>query len=347
MATLARLFDFTAGTPIVSNDVDSEFNQLVNVLNSTSTNVNLITRFSDAATAPLKLDQLGAGLIQEWAAAGVVVSRVTNAGSFSTSQQFISTLATGTKPIDVTSTTVCTNLNADKVDGLDGTQFIRNDTAQTTTGNLTISNTAPTLFFTDTDVAKTFRFAYNSPTFFFINDGSGSTVFTVAEAANVLTFIAIPELPASNPTTANQAARKQYVDDTVASKVAAFSQAWFYVLPPGATETIESVPRFIVPTGTTIKITKLRIVFGNGSHTSGGTLTWTIKRRNSAGTLQSDIGTITLDNTNGTLNQVYENDIGDVTLTDADQVYPLLTTRSGSVTEQNVTVVIVGTQNLT
>lgn len=32
---------------------------------------------------------------------------------------FKSTQATGTKPIDVTSTTVCTNLNADKIDGLD------------------------------------------------------------------------------------------------------------------------------------------------------------------------------------------------------------------------------------
>lgn len=40
-------------------------------------------------------------------------------GSARVSSQFISTLATGTKPIDVTSTTLCTNLNADKWEGYD------------------------------------------------------------------------------------------------------------------------------------------------------------------------------------------------------------------------------------
>lgn len=38
-------------------------------------------------------------------------------GNIKTDSQFISTLADGTKPIDVTSTTVCTNLNADLLDG--------------------------------------------------------------------------------------------------------------------------------------------------------------------------------------------------------------------------------------
>jgi cytoskeletal protein CcmA (bactofilin family) len=40
-------------------------------------------------------------------------------GSIETDSQLISNIITGTKPIDVDSTTVCTNLNADKVDGCD------------------------------------------------------------------------------------------------------------------------------------------------------------------------------------------------------------------------------------
>ena len=45
-------------------------------------------------------------------------------GTFTTSKQIISTLATGTKPLDVSSTTMCTNLNADQVDGYDLNQDV-------------------------------------------------------------------------------------------------------------------------------------------------------------------------------------------------------------------------------
>lgn len=47
-----------------------------------------------------------------------------NDENIETAAQFKSTLATGTKPIDVTSTTVCTNLNADTVDGKHDTDII-------------------------------------------------------------------------------------------------------------------------------------------------------------------------------------------------------------------------------
>jgi hypothetical protein len=111
MSTLARLYDFTAGQPILSAEVDGEFNQIVNALNSTSTTKNIIVRFSDGTTPPLKLDQLGLGRVQEWAVGGVTLLYIANSG------QLVSSIATGTAPISVTSTTVCTNLNADKLDG--------------------------------------------------------------------------------------------------------------------------------------------------------------------------------------------------------------------------------------
>ncbi len=52
---------------------------------------------------------------QSYAAPGD--GRVIAEGLIQTATKFVSTLATGNKPIDVTSTTVCTNLNADMVDG--------------------------------------------------------------------------------------------------------------------------------------------------------------------------------------------------------------------------------------
>ena len=80
MATLARLFDFTPSTPILSGDVDAEFNQIVNLLNSTSTNKNAIVRYSNAGEAPLLLDQLSSGPIQIWRAAGIEVTRMKVSG---------------------------------------------------------------------------------------------------------------------------------------------------------------------------------------------------------------------------------------------------------------------------
>lgn len=54
-------------------------------------------------------------------------------GTFTTSKQIISTLATGTAPLSITSTTKVNNLNVDQVDGYDLNQNV------TTTGTPTFS----------------------------------------------------------------------------------------------------------------------------------------------------------------------------------------------------------------
>lgn len=64
---------------------------------------------------------------------------ITASGQFTTSQQIISTLATGTKPLDVSSTTVCTNLNADQVDGYDLNQAVTT-TSSPTFAAVTVTN---------------------------------------------------------------------------------------------------------------------------------------------------------------------------------------------------------------
>lgn len=355
MSLLAKLTVYMPNDPILSADANAAENQVLNALNGTSTNKNILIRYTDAATPPLDLDQLGAGLLARWKNAGVPVATVTNGGSFSTTQQFISSLAIGTKPIDVTSTTLCTNLNADLVDGLQGSQLLRNDQngsltgdlavsgALTVSGDFNISSANPKLTLTDTTGGDDdFELSANGDTLTLQVSG-GSNIATVAGGTQVLTFAQIPVGPSSNPTTGDQLTRKTYVD----SKTTAWSASWPYYAVPSAVETTESVGRFICPEGTTIKITKIQAVFAGGSHTSGASLIWTLKRRNSAGSAQSDLGTITFDNTNGTKDTLYSNDIGDVTLSSGDQIYPLLTTRSGTITESIATICVIGVQTVT
>jgi hypothetical protein len=61
--SLSRINDFQAGTTIVSQDVDDEFNQLVNALNGTSTDKDILMKLNHATNPVLNLNQVGAGLL--------------------------------------------------------------------------------------------------------------------------------------------------------------------------------------------------------------------------------------------------------------------------------------------
>jgi len=54
---------------------------------------------------------------------------------------FKSTVASGTAPLTVTSSTLVSNLNADLLDGLDSTKFMRTDISTSSTGSITSSST--------------------------------------------------------------------------------------------------------------------------------------------------------------------------------------------------------------
>jgi hypothetical protein len=94
-----------------------------------------------------------------------------------------STIATGTAPLTVASTTLVTYLNADRVDSLEGSDFVR---------------------------------------------GTGTVAQTIT---GVKTFSAIPVLPASDPTTVNQATRKAYIDGKLPGKITISASA-----PTGGTD---------------------------------------------------------------------------------------------------------------
>lgn len=246
------LASFQATIPVSSlNDLDSEFNQYVGaagVFNGGTTAKKLLVKSSDASDPPLELDQIGAGPLAEWKQNGTLKVSIENSG------QIDSTVATGTAPIDVDSTTVCPNLNADLVDGIEGANIAKLDTHKT-----------------------------------------------------------------------------------------AFSVSWFYPVLPGAVETVESVGRWIVPTGQDITITEIWAVWAGGSD-SGASNIFTIKRRNSSGVLQADVGTIDI-NTPGQ-DALVANNVTDVPLSSADFIYPLFTTRN-TASEQLVTITVVGTQKFT
>lgn len=106
------------GQVIDADDLKDNFNQLINLLNGTSTNVDAIIRLSSATLPALLVDQLNAaGPVQIWRLNGVDKAKINNLA------QFESLLATGTAPAVAASTTKVTNWNADLLDGLDSTAF--------------------------------------------------------------------------------------------------------------------------------------------------------------------------------------------------------------------------------
>jgi len=66
---------------------------------------------------------------------GTTSGGVSVTGSVTASTQLISSVATGTAPLTVSSTTKVTNLNADLLDGIDSTSFLRSDTTTTWSGS--------------------------------------------------------------------------------------------------------------------------------------------------------------------------------------------------------------------
>jgi len=168
------------------------------------------------------------------------------------------------------------------------------------------------------------------------NDGS-LTANGLTGAAGVYTFGSIPVGPASDPTTANQLARKAYVD----GKTVSFSAPFTIVDPSTATLNTRQFGCLVIPAGGTYTITLLKVMFREGSHTAGATLTFTFDRSGSG-----DIGTLNLDNTNNTAGVVYTNNIADITPSVNEIFSVRLTTRSGTITEQNVTAIIEGFRTL-
>src|SRR5262245_40054794 len=80
MSLLFRVTDFVPSTLIKSQEMDDELNQLVNLLSGVSTTKDTLLKFSDGSNPVLRVDQLGAGVIQQWLQNGAIKTVVDNSG---------------------------------------------------------------------------------------------------------------------------------------------------------------------------------------------------------------------------------------------------------------------------
>lgn len=81
--SIARLYNFTPGTPIVSAQVDAEFDQLVAALNGNSSDVDVTITLSHAVNPPLTLNQTSSGPILNAQKSGTTVAKINNDGTIS------------------------------------------------------------------------------------------------------------------------------------------------------------------------------------------------------------------------------------------------------------------------
>lgn len=213
---------------------------------------------------------------------------------------------------------------------------ITNDGSLSTLGAaVTVSNAAPVLRLTNTGVSKTFVATVDGSGNLLIGEEAVFTAMSIPHTTGVVTFGAIPVGPGSNPTADNQLGRKAYID----GKKVSFSASFHIADPSTANLSVNDFGSIIIPGGGTYTITKFKVVFHNGSHTSGGSLTFDV--------FQFGVGVVStsalkLDNTNNTINVAYTDDVGDFTVAEATPLSVQISARSGTITERNVTVTIEG-----
>lgn len=289
---LARITTFVSETYFNAAQIDAEFDQLVNLVSGVSTDKRIYTRFSDGTLPVLRIDQLGAGTLLELLQNGVAKITINNNG------QIVSTLATGTAPITVASTTLCTNLNAATVDGYGPSGFLRDDTA-------------------DQSIISSFTFLKNSTgdSLKAVLDANLLTIERVSDAADIFTLSAIGSATrvlafpsttqvqsAYTPTASNDVARLTDISERNTFSIGG------YIAAPAANNYFFGW--FCPETG--ITATKIKAVFRSGA--PGGTTTLRLLKNDTTnlGELELAMG--------ATANQVYTTDIADAELTADDHL---------------------------
>lgn len=168
---------------------------------------------------------------------------------------------------------------------------------------------------------------------------NGSLLASIANSGQIVSAVTTGTAPLSiASTTAVTNLNADLLDGRhLAGLLVSFSVA--FVIPDPSTASLNSreFGSFIVPAGGTYTFTKGKVMFRTGSHTSGGSLTFKIDQVGIG-----DRATLTLDNTNNTIATVYEDNFGDFTATENNIFNALITARSGTITERDVTVVLEG-----
>jgi hypothetical protein len=208
----------------------------------------------------------------------------------------------------------------------------KSDTAlQTIISDLKLSKDSPALTLVDTvgGLGSDFIINRNSNA---TNIGrSGQTDCLLDNTNGVYTFGQIPVLPGSDPTTANQAARKAYVDGR------RYKTAFTWFVPDPSTVLLDTfaILPVILPDDPTLVLTSFRVTYFNGSHTAGGSVDFHLYVNGSAtGRF------ISLNDTNNSPFAVYVDDIPDIP--SVTSVTLQVKNRVGTITERAVSITVNG-----
>lgn len=361
MASLLSRFiaSFAAAAPVSSLDpLDGECNQMVGsngAFNGGSTDKKLLTRASDAADPPYDLDQLGAGPLGRWKQNGIEKTRIDNDGSVrapglrligsppvildangnelvafnaiasAVNEILIQNAAAGGRP----------RLAAQGGDANIDLELAAKGTGSVFTASLTqiTRGSGNFLRLTASGPGKNWIHAINGSGHMVIGEDGVSNAITIDHTTGIVTFEEVPIGPAANPTTANQLARKEYVDTRSVSFAAPFT-----IIDPSTAPLSDLVfGTIIIPGGGQYTITKAKVAYMGGSHTSGGSVTFIVQQQG-VGTR----ATLVLNDTNNAINTVYTDDIADFNVSENAILGVLISARSGTVTERNVNVTIEG-----
>jgi len=148
-------------------------------------------------------------------------------------------------------------------------------------------------------------------------------------SGGIYTFGSIPVLPASSPVGANDAVRKQYVDD----KAIFLNHTWFILDPTSMSAGDDGIlPIWRVPAITSAFVTKLHVIRAAGSHTPGTDIEFAVIQNG------AEKGTIHLDNTNNGSGVFYTSDIADFALTENQPIWIRIKTKTGVIAERSISI---------
>jgi hypothetical protein len=179
----------------------------------------------------------------------------------------------------------------------------------------------------------------------YINRTNGQDAITVELATKVTTFGAIPLLPAADPTTSNQAARKAYVD----SRKTWWSINWPIAdpstFPLNSLSQVQQVGMpFTSGQAQTFTATEIWLLFGSGS--ASGSFTVEIRKHAFNSTSETTLGSVTANPGTLGIRSDFDATINSPVFAVADYVYPVLTARSSPM-QRDVTITLIGYQNPT
>jgi hypothetical protein len=123
MAKIARYTTFADGNKLYAAELNGELNSLVSLLAGTAA-FDTDLYGTNAGVATLNVDNAGGGDVISAQVGGVTKWKI-----LASTGQEVNTVTAGTAPMTIASTTVVTNLNADYVDGIHGTNMINNSTS--------------------------------------------------------------------------------------------------------------------------------------------------------------------------------------------------------------------------